>query len=507
MGPEKGPIGCTAVAAVHLRTAATPIPFETMSVNKLCYYGFGMSSSPAAAVSRWTFAVTQLYQHLLDKSNPYKLWSRFVEEKKQNAGEIVSFHQLICSIESRFIFLQIYQGFSEREWKFKMLQNVPHQIVQSPARLGLPNPNSPSLQNPTPPKSSSQVPQSRLPNQQSNLSKATTTSSTLLPLLLPLSRAPMSSPSNGFPCIAFCGSLPTFLSSQTQSTTPVQPDSSPSTTKEILSLFTTLQTQLFEAVAELQEILDLQVLSRKSLVKSGQKIPQCFPFLTNLKKPNGFLTFWSMIILNIAAPKDQNQKMIWMILLNLSDILSYAHRISYTTFAPPEFGAGQGPLRGALPPASQKEQLRASQLYAFADLNVGLPKSAESKEKTIEPFIEAPPAQQPDSNPLANLTGIQGLIPPNFVIPSGWKPGMPVELPSDLPMMPPHEWKPGEPVPLPPLDTLSVAGRIEEQQPRPIPAQGIPKVPEPIHVRHVEFDIDDDGSDYSSDMGSSDDED
>ncbi|KAL7212843.1 hypothetical protein ACSBR2_015521 [Camellia fascicularis] len=272
---------------------------------------------------------------------------------------------------------------------------------------------------------------------------------------------------------AFRGSLPTLLSSQTQSTTPVQPDSSPSTTKEILSLFTTLQTQLFEAVAELQEILDLQVLSRKSLVKSGQKIPQCFPFLTNLKKPNGFLTFW----------------------------------ISYTTFAPPEFGAGQGPLRGALPPASQEEQLCASQLYAFADLNVGLPKSAESKEKTIEPFIEAPPAQQPDSNPLANLTGIQGLIPPNFVIPSGWKPGMPVELPSDLPMMPPHEWKPGEPVPLPPLDTLSVAGRIEEQQPRPIPAQGIPKVPEPIHVRHFEFDIDDDGSDYSSDMGSSDDED
>ncbi|THF95309.1 hypothetical protein TEA_016851 [Camellia sinensis var. sinensis] len=52
------------------------------------------SSSPAAAVSRWTFAVTQLYQNLLDKSNPYKLWSRFVEEKKQNAGEIVSFHQL-----------------------------------------------------------------------------------------------------------------------------------------------------------------------------------------------------------------------------------------------------------------------------------------------------------------------------------------------------------------------------------------------------------------------------
>ncbi|KAL7220365.1 hypothetical protein ACSBR2_013279 [Camellia fascicularis] len=227
---------------------------------------------------------------------------------------------------------------------------------------------------------------------------------------------------------SFRGTLPTFLSSQTQSTTPIQPDSSPSTTKEILSLFTTLQTQLFEAVAELQEILDLQ---------------------------------------------DAKQKVAREI------------RISYTTFAPLEFGAGQAPLRGALPPAPQEEQLRTSQLYAFVDLDVGLPKSAESKEKTIEPFIEAPHAQQPDSNPLTNLTGIQGQIPPNFMISSGWKPGMPVELPSDLPMMPPLGWKPGDPIPLPPLDSLPIAGRIEEQQPRPIPAQGIPKVPEPIQVRHV----------------------
>ncbi|KAL7220366.1 hypothetical protein ACSBR2_013280 [Camellia fascicularis] len=146
-----------------------------------------------------------------------------------------------------------------------MLQNVPHQIVQSPSRLGLPNPNSPSLQNPTPPKSSSQLPQPQLPNQQSNLSKATTTSLTLLPLLPPLSRAQCLllqmaslasrlfevSSNRSHWLSAFCGSLPTFLSSQTQSTTPVQPDSSPSTTKEILSLFTTLQTQLFEAVVEL----------------------------------------------------------------------------------------------------------------------------------------------------------------------------------------------------------------------------------------------------------------
>ncbi|CAN6809785.1 unnamed protein product, partial [Brassica oleracea] len=48
--------------------------------------------------------------------------------------------------------------------------------------------------------------------------------------------------------------------------------------------------------------------------------------------------------------------------LTLKDILAYAHKISYTTFAPREFGAGQAPVRGALPPAPQDEQMRASQL-------------------------------------------------------------------------------------------------------------------------------------------------
>ncbi|THF95328.1 hypothetical protein TEA_016870 [Camellia sinensis var. sinensis] len=321
-----------------------------------------------------------------------------------------------------------------------MLLNVPHQIVQSPARLVLPNPNSPSLQNPTPPKSSSQVPQSQLPNQQSNLSKATTTSSTLLPLLPPLSRAPM----------AFHGSLPTFLSSQTQSTTPVQPDFSPSTTKEILSLFTTLQTQLFEAVAELQEILDLQDAKQKVAREIRSKDSAMLSFSNKLKEAERILDILVDDYSDYRRPKRSKSE----------DDMDDSCTTTIST--QPNF-----------------------------------------KEKTIEPFIEACPAQQPDSNSIANLTGIQGLIPPNFVIPPGWRPEMPVELPSYLPMMPPLGWKPGDPVPLPLLDTLPVAGRIAEQPPRPIPAQGIPKVPEPIHVRHVELDIDDD----SSDMGSSNDED
>ncbi|XAR64799.1 hypothetical protein NMG60_11008638 [Bertholletia excelsa] len=405
-----------------------------------------------------------------------------------------------------------------------MVQNVPHQIVQSPARLGLPNPNSPSLQNPTPPKFSSQQPQSQLPSQQPNLSTPAAMSSTLLPLLPPLSRAQSIllqmaslasrlfevSTNRSYWVSAFRGSLPTFQSSQTQTMTPG--DNSPSSTKEILSLFTSLQTQLFEAVAELQEILDLQDAKQKVAHEIRLKDSSMLSFANKLKEAEQVLDILVDDYSDYHRPKrsktedntDNSCTTTIATQLKLSDILSFAHRISYTTFAPPEFGAGQAPLRGALPPAPQEEQMRASQLYAFADLDVGLPKSVEGKEKTIDPLIEAPPVQPTESNPLANLVG---LLPPNIVVPSGWKPGMPVELPSDLPIVPPPGWKPGDPVPLPPLDALPVSGQIEEQPPRHVPAQGLPKAPEPIQVRHVQLDIDDDSSDYSSEMASSDDED
>lgn len=56
---------------------------------------------------------------------------------------------------------------------------------------------------------------------------------------------------------AYSGSLPSFLSSQTQ-LLPSTLLPCPSSTKEILSMFFTLQTLLSEAVAQLQEALDLQ---------------------------------------------------------------------------------------------------------------------------------------------------------------------------------------------------------------------------------------------------------
>ncbi|OMO72618.1 Mediator complex, subunit Med4 [Corchorus capsularis] len=415
-----------------------------------------------------------------------------------------------------------------------------HQIVQSPARLGLTNPNSPSLQNPTPPKyPSSQTqlqpqpqPQPPQPPQQqpsSNLS-ASTTSSTLLSLLPPLPRAQSLllqmaslasklfevSPNRAVWVSTFRGSFPSFLSSQIQSMPPPPLESTPTTTKEVLSLFTSLQTQLFEAVAQLQEILDLQDAKQKVAREIRSKDSAILGFASKLKEAERVLDILVDDYSDYRRPKrlkleeeagesdDDSCTTTVASQLDLSDILSYAHRISYTTFAPPEFGAGTAPLRGAMPPAPQEEQMRASQLYNFADLDVGLPKTVETKEKAVEAIIEPPPAQ-PEANPLANLAS---LLPPNFSIPSGWKPGMPVELPKDLPVPPPG-WKPGDPVPLPPLDSLPIP-RMEEPHLRPVPPPGLHKPNEPIQVRHVELDIldpDDDSSDYSSDEGSSDDED
>ena len=47
------------------------------------------------------------------------------------------------------------------------------------------------------------------------------------------------------------------------------------------------------------------------------------------------------------------------------DIIAYAHKLSYTTFAPPGFVPGQTALRHFKPPAPQEFQLRSSLLHQF----------------------------------------------------------------------------------------------------------------------------------------------
>ncbi|XP_057422697.1 mediator of RNA polymerase II transcription subunit 4-like [Lotus japonicus] len=398
-----------------------------------------------------------------------------------------------------------------------------HQIVQSPARLGLTNPNSPSIPNPTP----SKPPPTQTHNNQDRHSA--TPSAALLSLLPPLPRAQAIlvqmasltsklfevSSNRSVWVTAFRGSIPTFLSSQAQAHSSTPLESSPSSTKEIISLFSTLQTQIVEAITELQEILDLQDAKQKIDREIRSKDMALLGLANKLKDSERGLDILvddysdyrrsKRTKLGDGSEDDSLTSSTVSSQLKLSDILSYAHRISYTTFAPPEFGAGQAPLRGAMPPAPQDEQMRASQLYNFADLDIGLPKAVETKEKTIEAIVEPPPQQSVDTNPLANFSAIQGLLPPNFAVPPGWKPGMPVQLPMDIPIKPPPGWKPGDPVPLPPMDSLPVP-RFEEQQLHPHIPQ--PKQPEVIQVQHVNLDLGgSDSSDYSSDEASSDDED
>ncbi|CAH8379800.1 unnamed protein product [Eruca vesicaria subsp. sativa] len=421
-----------------------------------------------------------------------------------------------------------------------------HQIGQSPARLGLTGPGSPSVQNLTPSRhghptssSSSQSHHHQQIQQPPNLppsssaatssSSAAISSSALLSLLPPLPRAQALlqqmavltsklfdvSPNRAHWLSAFRGSLPSFLSSHSLPPPPPLEIPNPSSTKEILSLFNSLQTQLFEAVTELQEILDLQDAKQKLAREIKSKDSSLLAFANKLKEAERVLDMLVDDYSDYRKPKrskthedddDDNESSSSSSVtttvtsqLKLKDILAYAHKISYTTFAPPEFGAGQAPLRGALPPAPQDEQMRASQLYTFADLDIGLPKTVENVEKKVEALMEPPP-------PPPDLSAIQGLLPPNIAVPSGWKPGMPVELPKDwrLPAPPPG-WKPGDPVVLPP--ELVPAPRAAQEQQQMRPPQGLHRPPDVIHVREVQLDIlEDDSSEYSSEESSDDEE-
>ncbi|KAI9077261.1 hypothetical protein K1719_040832 [Acacia pycnantha] len=392
--------------------------------------------------------------------------------------------------------------------------------MQSPARLGLTNPNSPSIQNPTPPKLPSSQSNHPQPHHQHASDAPSPALLSLLPTLpraqaLLLQMASLASklfevsPNRSLWVTAFRGSLPTFLSSQTQPQSSTSLEYSPSSNKKILSLFTSLQTQIIKAVAELQEILNLQDVKQKVVREIHIKDAGMLAFANKLKDVERVLDILVDDYSDYRRPKrlksgesnedDSLNSTTVSSQLKLSDILSYAHKISYTTFASPGFGAGQAFLCGALPPAPQEEQMRASQLYNFADLDIGLPKVVETKEKTIEHIIEPPPPQPMETNPFG------GLLPPNFTVPPGWKPGMPVELRVDLPIKPLPGWKPGDPVPLPSMDSLNVPV-FNEQQLRPLVP--LHKPPEVIQVQPVNLDLGgSDSSDYSSDEASTDDED
>ncbi|RAL38139.1 hypothetical protein DM860_000833 [Cuscuta australis] len=191
-----------------------------------------------------------------------------------------------------------------------------------------------------------------------------------------------------------------YLLKPHRSSPPLLPPKKPSLS---LSLFTSLQSQLFEAVAELQEILDLQDAKQRISQEIQSKDSKVLAFARKLQEAVRVLDMLVDDYSHYRRPKraklsdDEDSSLTTVnTQIKLSDILSYAHRISYTTFAPPEFGAGPGPLRGALPPAPREEHMRASQLYNFADHDVGLPKTDEgNKEKIVDPLID-PAMELPD---------------------------------------------------------------------------------------------------------------
>ncbi|XP_066397627.1 mediator of RNA polymerase II transcription subunit 4 [Miscanthus floridulus] len=395
--------------------------------------------------------------------------------------------------------------------------------LPSPARLGL-TASSPSLPpNPVPLNPTSSPPHGSLPSSAAAGASAAptlTTSPSLLPLLPPLPRAQSLlqlisslasnlfelSPNRAAWIQAYRGSFPTFLPSVSSSAPPLPTPIS--STNDALSLLTTLQTQLFEAVAELQETLDLQDgrarLAREARAKDAallafaKKLHEAHQVLDRLvddyadyrrdpKRPRG------------AAAADDSEPASeghfgtsLHSSLKLDDILAYAHRISYTTFAPPEHGAGL-PLRVSLPPVPQENQMRASQLYLFADLDVGVPKKPLDAKEGIAAEVEAAPLYEP---PQEGPSRLPNTLPPMF--------------PKEL--KPPPGWKPGDPITLPPDEILPGIKGEEPQAPVPQPPVAVrPVVPmgqEPIQVQPVQLDFDSSSSDeYSSDVGSSEEDD
>lgn len=289
------------------------------------------------------------------------------------------------------------------------------------------------------------------------------------------------------------------------------------------------QDMLFEAIGEITKLQDLDQERHRSLPDkdfvmrefarrlrdAAQKLEYTleeYEEYRNPKRPKGKAGDAGAVC-GLGTPID------------VAELVAYAHRISYTTFAPPEYATGQFPLRGAFPPAPQDEQMRASQLYHTADIDIGIPKPS---------VVVASPTPLSDPSDALKVKGEESpqsfKLPPANALPApppGWRPGLPVELPTDLPPMPPG-WKPGDPIPLPPgldvpplppgwkpgdpvmLPPSAAASRSQDQKPA-APAFVAPPPPPSgvIQVPFVQLDLnpeleEDYGSDYSDDDVSSD---
>lgn len=244
------------------------------------------------------------------------------------------------------------------------------------------------------------------------------------------------------------------------------------TTKEILAILENHQALLVEAVAELSDLQELEQEKQQIAAEIASKDSVLRAFTKRVRDAQQVLESAVEDMAELKRAKVGTS-------VPVAELVSYAHRISYTTFAPPEYASGVNPLRGALPPAPQDEQMRASMLYHVHELDLGFTK-----------------AFAPVSSPLAppEVENEAGKVEP--VMPAGWQPGMPVQLPSDLPPMP-AGWKVGDPIPLPP----------GLEMPPLLPSAGLrpkmPVMPATIHVPHVTLDLNPElEEDLSSEYGS-----
>ena len=142
-----------------------------------------------------------------------------------------------------------------------------------------------------------------------------------------------------------------------------------------------------------------------------------------------------------------------------SDVVDYARRISYTTYAPAGYEPG-APLHGIMPPAPQEEHFGASHLARHA---------AEVRAREEARRARAVVADE------ARRAAIAGATPPlETVIKllSNWKPGQP--WPAGIPPPPPG-WKPGDP--------LTIGGAPKTKMAETIaPAADVAPPPKPTRV-------------------------
>jgi len=392
-----------------------------------------------------------------------------------------------------------------------MMQNPP--IFPSPARLGLSVAHSPAATVPFVPSSSQKIAERSTPI--FNLPPYRRAQLLIHEMAGLTSRLFEVSNNRAAWLTAYRGSIPTFLQGSC-----IPPEAAAATTtKEILSILESHQNLLEEAVTELQEIQKIEqdkqavaqeIASKDSAMRVfARKLHDAQQVLEQtLEDYEGYRIGKRSKSLN-SSPGDA----VGLGHLELNDILTYAHRISYTTFATPDFGAGKAPLRGAIPPAPQEEQMRASQLYQYADLDVGIPKQAVTEPLSVA--IVEPALDRVVVNPKQEV--VPGMLPGMPPVPPGWKPGMPIE----LPVMPPG-WKPGDPVPLPPAmevpagwkpgDAVVLPKPEEAVQAPPLRPPALARPAEPIQVQYVQLDINPDmqdeySSEYTSEEGSSEEED